>query len=124
MKQLESKIQTACVNWFRMQYPSLGGNLVSVPNGGSRNKLEAIRLKREGVTRGVADLALFIPNKHFHGLFIEMKTPKTETSAKGRQSQHQKTFESNVTKQGYKYTLCYSLEEFILIIDQYLKASL
>ncbi len=45
----------------------------AVPNGGSRHKLEAINLKREGVTKGVSDYIVLLPNKI---LFIEMKRQK------------------------------------------------
>lgn len=37
----ESRIQQACVRWFRMQYPRFARLLIAVPNGGGRSKIEA-----------------------------------------------------------------------------------
>ena len=34
MRHDESRIQAACVKWFRLQYPHFAPNLFAVPNGG------------------------------------------------------------------------------------------
>lgn len=112
----ESDIQIACVRWFNLLYAKYEGLLFSVPNGGRRNAIEAKWLKREGVVSGVADLLLFIPASGYHALCIEMKT------AKGRQSPTQKTWQKKAEKQGYKYIVCRSLQEFQEEITNYLKA--
>ena len=70
MQNIESKIQQACVRWFRLQYPKYAGNLFSVPNGGYRN---AVR------------------------------------------------FQKAVEAEGYRYALCYSVEEFINLVKGYLQ---
>ena len=70
MRHNESRIQTACVKWFRLQYPHFALNLFAVPNGGQRGKFEAKIMKGEGVTAGVADLLLLLPSKGYHGLCI------------------------------------------------------
>lgn len=116
MRQLESIIQTQCVEWFKKwQYPNYANLLFSVPNGGSRNRLEAIRLQKEGVTPGVADLILLIPNKDYNALCVEMKTPRT-----GRQQESQKKWQEDIEAQGYKYSICRSFDEFRVIIEDYL----
>ncbi|HEY5234550.1 MAG TPA: hypothetical protein VIJ14_00100 [Rhabdochlamydiaceae bacterium] len=51
-----------------------GEHLAAIPNGGDRNIITAVRLKAEGVKKGVFDMALFIPSKHYHGFFIEFKS--------------------------------------------------
>lgn len=107
MRNIESRIQCACVNWFKLQFPRLAPLLFAVPNGGARSAVTGAILKAEGVTRGVADLLLLVPVRKYHGLCIEMKT------AKGRQSASQKAWEKAVTRQGYKYIVCRSLEQFI-----------
>lgn len=64
MKHHEHNLQTACVRWFRYQYPK--DIILAVPNGGSRdNKKEAARLKAEGVLAGVSDLIIFSEKKSF-----------------------------------------------------------
>ena len=111
---LEHRIQCDCVRWFRLQYPAIASLLFAVPNGGSRNRAEAGRMKMEGVTAGVADLILAIPNHEHHMLFIEMKTPK------GVQSQTQKEWQRAVEAVGAEYVICRSLEEFMLKVNHYL----
>jgi len=115
MKNEESRIQIACVEWFRYQYNSLSGNFFSIPNGGIRNAITAKILKAEGTLAGVADLFLSVPRKGFHGMYIEMKT------GKGKQQESQKIFQSNVEKEGYLYVVCRSLDDFITKTENYLK---
>ena len=47
-------------NWNMNRYPELKW-LHHVPNGGSRNKQEAVKLKQMGVKAGVSDLCLPYP---------------------------------------------------------------
>ena len=107
MQKLESDLQIVCVEWFNYQYKNK--IIMAIPNGGKRNKIEAIRLKKEGVLAGVADL--FIPCIF---LFIEMKI------GKNKQTQNQKDFQINIKKQNelYDYVLCYSFDEFVDIIKK------
>lgn len=121
MNQEEHNLQCACVKWFAYQHPELQGLLFAVPNGSYRNKATAGKLKAEGVVAGVADLILLTPCitidgvMAFHGLCIEMKT-KT-----GKQSPEQKKWQYKVMQHGYDYQVARSLDEFILIVDQYLE---
>ena len=114
MKDIEHRIQVSCVKWFRMQNPSLKGNLVAIPNGGCRDVITGKRLKDEGVVAGVADLMLLVASHGYHALFIEMKTEK------GRQSPSQVEFQKNVEQYGYKYVVCRSLDDFMQTINDYL----
>lgn len=109
----EHRLQTACVQWFRYQYPQLAPLLFAVPNGGQRNPKTAARLKEEGVTPGVADLILLHPNSQHGALLIEMKT---ET---GRQQATQKQWQQAVERLGYQYTVCHSIDEFTDTIHEY-----
>lgn len=114
MRHEESRIQQSAVKWFRLQYPKLAPLLFSVPNGGYRNKIEAAIMKAEGTVAGVADLILLYPSCLYHGLLIEMKTPK------GRQRPTQKDWQNKVEQAGYKYIICRSLEDFMSQIRDYL----
>lgn len=118
-RELEHKIQSACVEWFAVQFPNLRGRLVAVPNGGARSKAEAAKLKAEGVVAGVADLVLFM-HDHTHGygaLFIEMKTPEHGS----KQSDRQRWWQSVITeKNEYKYVVCRSLDDFMHEVRAYL----
>lgn len=115
MKHLESKLQTHCITWFRAQYPSLRMNLFAVPNGGVRSKRTAYILKGEGVVSGVSDLILLVANAGHHGLCIEMKYGKNS------QTKNQKIFQIAVESHGYKYAVVKSLDEFIELLQNYLR---
>jgi len=115
MRHEESKIQQVCVKWFRYHYPEYSKLLFAVPNGGSRRRIEGAIMKAEGVTAGVADLLLLVPNTSHHGLCVEMKTEK------GKQQPTQKEWQTKVERVGYKYVICRSLDDFIDEIDEYLK---
>lgn len=115
MRHIESVIQQTCVQWFRLQYPQLALLLFAVPNGGARRKIEGAIMKAEGTTRGVSDLLLLFPAKGFHGLCIEMKSPK------GKQQPSQKIWQRKVEWAGYKYALCHSVEEFMTEVNTYLR---
>ena len=121
----ESKLQQACVKWFQLAYPQQWKDrlLFAIPNGGKRGKITAANMKREGQRPGVADMFLSvtaggqspISNEYLHpGLYIEFKTDK------GRQSEAQKEFEVAVKRQGYKYEIVRSLEEFMEVVHSYM----
>lgn len=73
--QHEAIEQTKLFNWVvlaRGKYPELD-MLYHIPNGGSRNKIEAANLRRQGVRSGVPDLCLPVARGNYHGLYIELK---------------------------------------------------
>ena len=116
--QDEHKLQATCVRWFRYQYPQIRHALFAVPNGGSRNKIEAGKLKGEGVLAGVADLILLQNIGTYGALCIEMKTPT------GVQSKAQKEWQMKITTDGYPYVIIRSLDQFIETINLYLSGRL
>ncbi len=89
--------------------------IFAIPNGGFRNIITATRLKRTGVKAGVPDLFLAIPKKGYHGLFIELKN-----GSKGKLSLNQKEWIKRLNKNGYKAVCCYSFDESIELINNYL----
>lgn len=94
MKHDEANFQIGVVRFLRMA----GHFVFAVPNGGSRNVIEAANLKAQGVMAGVSDLILLLPHKVY---FIELKNP----NGKGRQSPLQREFEDNVRAHGQEYLL-------------------
>lgn len=109
-RHIEEAIQIACVNWFRGRYEKYIA--FAVGNGGSRNAIEAMNLKRSGVLAGVSDLILIADHTI---LFVEMKTEK------GKQSERQKEFQQNVERLGFSYRICRSLEEFQITVKHWLQ---
>lgn len=113
MQHHESKLQSNCVKWFRLQHRDK--LIFAIPNGGKRNIREAQFLKAEGVLPGVADLFIAYPSQSYHGLFVEMKF------GKGKQTDAQHNFQLNIEKAGYKYEICNSFDNFVNKITEYLR---
>ena len=111
----ERQIQIQCVGWFRQRYPEASRVFFSTPNGGARNPWTAKNLRDEGVLSGVADLILLLPRHGYAALCIEMK------KIGGRQSDSQKVFEQACKEYKVKYVVCYSLEEFQAVVEEYLE---
>ena len=111
----ERQIQIQCVSWFRQRYPEASGVFFSVPNGGARNAWTAKNLRDEGALSGVADLILLIPKKGYASLCIEMKKPG------GKVSEAQKAFKTAAEGFLNKYVVCYSVEEFKAVVEDYLE---
>lgn len=100
--------------WNTNRYPELKW-LHHVPNGGSRNKQEAVKLKQMGVKAGVSDLCLPYPKGAYCGLYIEMKY------GKNKQQDTQKEFLADMAEAGHFVATCYSAEEAIKVLEEYLK---
>ena len=105
--------QVVLIRWFRIAYPKL--IMFAIPNGEFRHIGTAIRLKKSGVVAGVSDLFLMKPNKHFSGLFIEMKAKG------GKVSPQQKYFIEQAIANGYAAYVCFGFEDAQSVIVQYLK---
>lgn len=115
-KRSEATEQEIVINWCEYnspRHPELK-LIYHVPNGGSRNQLEAVNLKRQGVKAGVPDLNLPVALNGFHGLYIEMKFGKNKTTEK------QNWWLEQLEKQGYKTAVCYGADEAIDTIKEYL----
>ena len=95
-------------------YPELKW-LHAIPNGGNRNIVTAMKLKKEGVKRGVFDLFLPVPNKKYHGYYLEIKYSKNKLT--GNQNEFKKFVES----QGYKTGVFYDQWMAIDSLFDYLK---
>lgn len=118
-KRSESTEQTRVMNWARRneyRCPELA-LLHHIPNGGSRNKIEAANLKAQGVKSGVPDLCLPVPKSGFHGIYVEMKF------GKNKPSQNQNWWLEQLKENGYMTAVCWSATEAIDTIANYLEIS-
>lgn len=116
VKRKESDIQSEFFDKIKLFFPRLPDKLVfAVPNGGSRHKIEAANMKRQGVKSGVADVILLIPKNGFASLCIEFKTDS------GKQSEEQKEFQRQAEACGSKYVIVHSAAEAIEATKEYLK---
>lgn len=87
--------------------------LFHIPNGGSRNKIEARNLKYQGVKAGVPDLFYPLPSGKYHGLFIELKF------GKNRPTEQQKEWINYLNDVGYLAVVCYSAVEAFDLLEKY-----
>ena len=54
----EDQLQSQFFIWAHNTYPQIRGLLFAVPNGGFRNKIEAMKLKATGTVAGIPDILL------------------------------------------------------------------
>ena len=106
--QLQQKIIIDFNNRFCLKNMNPRGIIFAVPNGGTRNIIEAKKLKSTGVLAGVSDLICITQKKEI--FFLELKTEK------GVQSDSQKDFEKRITDLGYKYMLIKKFEDYLNFI--------
>ena len=116
MRRSEDTEQMHVCNWAewnKNRYPELRW-LYHVPNGGSRNKAEAAKLKAMGVKSGVSDLCLPYAKGVYIGLYIEMKYDK------GRVQDTQVEFLRDMAASGHYVAICYTAADAIDVIERYL----
>lgn len=113
----ESQEQMWLFRWAELQkgkYPELE-MLYHIPNGGSRNKLEAAHLQAEGVKPGVPDLCLPVSRGGYHGLYIELKRLRG-----GKVSDAQTVWLARLRDQNFKAVVCKGWEEAAECLKDYL----
>ncbi|WP_151732261.1 VRR-NUC domain-containing protein [Acinetobacter ursingii] len=113
----EDQEQMTVMSWaHRTKFKDgrLSDYLFHIPNGGSRNIIEATKLKKMGVKAGVPDLQLIVPNGEVHGLWIELKAQK------GKLQPSQKIMIQRLEAQGYMCKVCFGADEAINEIKKYL----
>lgn len=111
----EDTEQITVIQWAQYntgRHPELKW-LYHCPNGGSRNRMEAVKLKQMGVKAGVSDLCLPYPKGAYCGLYIEMKY------GNNRQQPTQKEFLQDMAEAGHFVATCYSAELAIEVIEEY-----
>lgn len=110
----ESAIQSTYITWLNLQHPAVAEVTASFANGGKRDSRYGQRLKREGLKKGFPDIGIFVARGNNHGMFIEFK------SDKGVVRKEQKHVMSILTAQGYRCSVCRSLEEAMDATSSYL----
>lgn len=113
----EAEEQAALFQWAKLAEGSMPQLrlLFAIPNGGSRHRLEAANLKRQGLKAGVPDICLAYPKGVYHGLYIELKV------GKNKPSQAQKEWLARLNSAGYMAVVCYGFQQAKETIEKYLK---
>ena len=123
MDHPESLIQQSIIQWASMcKYKDILRFMYHTQNGGSRNKVEGARFKREGVKSGVPDLCLPCARKGYHGLYIEVKLDNTATTKKSYLKPEQKEWMEFLIKEGYRHDIVRNLQDAMRIINWYLES--
>lgn len=84
------------------------------PNGGTRNVIEATKLKKMGVKSGVPDILIFNRRRNYAGLAIELKV------GYNKPSENQLEFMKQLSGEGWHCVVSYSLDEVIDVVDFYM----
>lgn len=114
----ESVEQQCLFRWAIYQsgkYPELS-LMYHVPNEGKRTRATGGRMRAEGLKAGVPDICLPVPRGAFHGLYIEMKRQKGNTT-----TDNQDFWLDELSKQGYKAEVCRGWEAAAVVIEKYLR---
>lgn len=124
----EDNFQRATARILRSKYPTLWESAFHVPNGGKRPtttrtkngrvwtyNAEGRKMKEMGARAGVSDWIMLVPSGGFHGLIIELKTKG------GTLQDTQKKFLDTMTANGYFTAVCWSLDGFMELLNEYFK---
>jgi len=101
-------------SFYRKRYPELE-LLFAVPNGGTRVKLEAMAMKRQGVVSGVPDLCLPVARGGYIAWWGEMKRRRT-----GYLSSEQREWLTRLRKEGHWASWHRGAEEMLADLLWYL----
>lgn len=112
----EHQIQSAFIEWVRLaeKQDERLELLFAVPNGGKRDVVTAVKLKKEGVKPGIFDVMFPYSTAAYNGLAIEFKTPG------GRLSKEQRRFMALLIKYGWRVEICTDVAQAINIVKNYL----
>ena len=114
-----SRLQKACVKWFRYQYPEYSLKFMKINNDLPINDKDLRikiynRLKEEGLLKGAPDHFLAVGNSIYNGLFIEFKWDKDRLRKK------QVDVIRSLEEGNYRCVVVRSLDEFMEAIKEYL----
>jgi hypothetical protein len=117
MKSAEHNLQAALFRWAAFKesvWPELRW-MFAIPNGGQRHPAVAMRLKAEGVKRGVPDVCLPVPRGIWKGLYAEAKIKPNKCTPE------QTECIEFLREQGYCVFIFHDLDYAIEMITRYLK---
>lgn len=114
----EAEEQITLFQWAQIysnKWPELD-LMFHIPNGGSRNVIEAHHLRLQGVKPGIPDIYIPCARGGYNGLFIELKRKQG-----GRVSEDQERVIKSLREQGYCAEVCRGWEEAAKTIERYME---
>lgn len=95
-------------------HPQLKNLYFHIPNERKCTPAHGRILKRMGVRAGAYDYFIMKPSGQYHGLFIEMKF------GANKPTENQNKFKLSAESEGYKTAVCYSADEAIKLVLEYI----
>ena len=126
VQHLEHAAQCTVIDWIRQMQDAIPElqTVYAVINGaklpymrnkkGKRYSSQALYLLREGLKPGVPDIACPFARGGYHALYIELKI------GKNKPTKIQQAMIDRLIKQGNKVDVCYSADDAIDVIKDYL----
>jgi hypothetical protein len=105
----EDNLQKAVARYL----DTIGAFWFHCPNGGSRNAIEASKLKGMGVKAGIPDCLVLDQRKGYSGLAIELKV------GYNKPSEQQLSIFDKLISANWLVVVSWSLDEVITMIDYY-----
>jgi len=119
----EDEHQESIFDWASSnlgKYPELEYMYANM-NGARRSKRYTAKLKLRGLKSGIPDIFLPVARWGFHGLYIELKRPKSKGKAAGRTSANQKRWIKHLIDLGFAVHICFGSTSAIETIEYYLE---
>jgi len=117
----EAQHQALFFKMARVWLPELTRDLLwGNPSHGRQTPGQCAKNKRQGLVAGIPDIFYAWARGGYHGLHIEMKRPKTETSRKGVLSAAQKEMIDKLRNDGYRVEVCYGADEAMDVLRDYM----
>ena len=111
----ESRIQSDCVKWFRLNYHQFAHLFFKIDNEGQRSPKRAAMALAMGLVAGIPDMFLSVPSGVYHGAYFEFKKPGEKLSPK------QKDRIMVLKLQGYYVEVVETIEQFQVEVKKYLR---
>ena len=114
----DEKFEQVDLNSFCLKiWPVESASMFHVINEseGKSSGFYGAELNRQGRKKGVPDWPVMIPNKQFHGLFVELKK-----ESGGSISKEQKAFFTRHLALGYQCVFAYGYKAALVAITEYL----
>jgi hypothetical protein len=111
----ETSLQIAVMEWLSWVHPLIYAVTFASAGGLVTTPMSAKLLPQMGYKAGTPDLFLAYPHKHYHGLFLELKTER------GKASIAQIEIRDRLRQQGYCAEIVQGFDETVRVIETYLK---
>jgi hypothetical protein len=102
------QVQVLDLIYFKRAHPDIFA--FAIPNAAARSPRLAAKMRAEGLTAGVADLAILLPCNRV--AWLELK------KAKNQQTIKQRAFEARCARLGHPYAVASSLEQAETFLKQ------